>query len=65
MGSVTRAPCFLTLTEDNLPLAGLGTGASMAQLAPVGNQARRSGGSLTLQLPALLVTTTITPRRGS
>lgn len=44
-------------------LGGQGTGTRAAQRAPVGDQARRSDGSLTLQLPAPLVTATVTPRR--
>lgn len=63
VGSEARAPRSLTLPEGDLHVAGLGTEPSAAHLAPVGNQARRPGGSLTLQRPAPLVTATVTPSR--
>ena len=63
MGLEARASRSLTLPEGDLHVAGLGTEAIAAHLAPVGNQAHRPGGSLTLQRPAPLVTATVTPSR--
>lgn len=57
MGSETGAACFLTRANDNL---------HRGQCSPSGthgNQARRSDSSLTLQLPAPLVTAMVMPRR--